>query len=395
MSKNFEISLLRAPRSQLSAPAILFFIAIAASAFYVFPSGYPQPADCVLVASFGLLLVWSRFRIWGLRLLWPMIALTIWVAIVSLVWSILYPVGNFLRYALFFLFNLMVMFLSINIYRNGGSPYFFSRVAQAALIFSGVGVILTFIDPRFGVASEVARVSGFFNNPNQLAHFSLCMMGLLLLAEKGRMTYSWAQIAAYFSGLLGLLVSLSLGAWAGLLALLLAIISANGIGVAKVIRVGVAVAVVVGALFAFDVAKEGAISIRVEQRLDRLEDKISDIEFERGYYRIIAYPQFLLFGAGEGSNERFPSAGFQEVHSSLGNLLFSYGVIGLALFLALLWKALRYAPLHVWFIIAAPLVYSLTHMGLRTSAFWLLISITLCMYGSLGSSSRVRVRSGA
>ena len=84
--------------------------------------------------------------------------------------------------------------------------------------------------------------------------------------------------------------------------------------------------------------------------------------------------------SGEGSAERFPGYGKHEIHSSFGNLLFSYGAVGLALFLLLLWRALRNAPVYIWLIMAAPLTYSTTHMGLRSTAFWFLVVFVTVMY---------------
>ena len=42
----------------------------------------------------------------------------------------------------------------------------------------------------------------------------------------------------------------------------------------------------------------------------------------RGYLRIIQYPQYLFFGAGQGMDERFDNINGYEVHSSFAGVLF-------------------------------------------------------------------------
>ena len=64
-----------------------------------------------------------------------------------------------------------------------------------------------------------------------------------------------------------------------------------------------------------------------------------------------------------------------EIHSTPATALFSYGVIGLTSFLAMLVLAGRRGEFGYWMIIAAPLAYSMTHMGLRFTLFWLLIAL--------------------
>ena len=59
----------------------------------------------------------------------------------------------------------------------------------------------------------------------------------------------------------------------------------------------------------------------------------------RGYDRLVKYSQYLLFGAGEGDYSRF---GYDiEIHSTLGNILMSYGIIGLLLFVTMIILAIQ------------------------------------------------------
>ena len=103
--------------------------------------------------------------------------------------------------------------------------------------------------------------------------------------------------------------------------------------------------------------------------------KVANAVDERGYSRILEYPEYVILGAGEGARYRFGPEHSHELHSSLGTLLFSYGVPGLAFFLLMLLFVLRRKRFSVWLLTMAPLIYSLSHQGLRTTLFWIFLTI--------------------
>lgn len=359
----------------------LFFIGLAGSSVYIFPSGTPQPADFLLAVAAVLFLLNRARELSGILLLWPMVALTLWVGSVSLVWTALYPSGTFFKYPIFFVFNLTLMFVVINFFRALGAPrVFFAKTVEVALLVSGLGLMLTLVAPGVITAVDGFRITGFFNNPNQLAHYSLCMMGSLLVLHKGQLPVRFITLSAFASGVVGVFLSASFAAMAGFAFLISAFVLANCCGSRRLLRSIGTTLVVLVMVVGIELLGDGALSDRFGTRIEVVGDKVDSIVTDRGYHRVLAHPQYWVLGVGEGSIERFPGYGKMEIHSSLGNLLFAYGVIGLGLFLTLLWKALRNAPLYVWSVIAAPMVYSLTHMGLRTTVFWLLLAFVLVIY---------------
>jgi hypothetical protein len=120
----------------------------------------------------------------------------------------------------------------------------------------------------------------------------------------------------------------------------------------------------------------------IEYRYERALQRGNELEV-RGYDRIWKYPQYVLAGAGEGDYDRFEAE--RELHSSFGTMLFSYGVVGLVLFLAVLYQSLRSTPLLVKIYVLSVLLYGLTHQGLRFSWFWMLLGIA----AGIGSLRRV------
>jgi hypothetical protein len=131
----------------------------------------------------------------------------------------------------------------------------------------------------------------------------------------------------------------------------------------------------------------GEVSL-VDQVIDRLTnigEQSDDGLSGRGYDRIWLYPQYLLFGAGEMGLARFPETGMMEQHSTLGTVLFSYGVIGMFLFGLMLWQLLKIAGWRELLYLAPAFVYGVAHQGLRFSMFWFLFATIAIIGASLAS----------
>ena len=112
----------------------------------------------------------------------------------------------------------------------------------------------------------------------------------------------------------------------------------------------------------------------VQRRIQNI-GKDSDDNLEgRGYYRIYEYPEYWLFGAGEGEYSRF-RYGEIEFHSTLGNIQVSYGLVGILLFINLMRLALKNDRYRSWYILFMIMLYGLTHNGIRNSLFWILLAL--------------------
>lgn len=105
-----------------------------------------------------------------------------------------------------------------------------------------------------------------------------------------------------------------------------------------------------------------------EERLDVME--------ERGYTRLVRFPEHLLLGAGEGANERWGTGPGPEIHSTLAGVLFYYGVPGAFFFLRFVYLIWRSLP--TWWqksLLFAPFLYSLGTYNLRNTMFWLGLAV--------------------
>jgi len=140
---------------------------------------------------------------------------------------------------------------------------------------------------------------------------------------------------------------------------------------------------------------DNALVKSVKKRLESIGMDNDDSLEGRGYNRIFDYPEYWIFGAGEGEYTRFE--GFQlEMHSTLGNIQASYGLIGLCLFLCFLFLTIRKDLSGSWYIILFIMTYGLTHNGIRNSLFWILIALIavhLKSTGKSGLSNSIKVSS--
>ena len=121
-------------------------------------------------------------------------------------------------------------------------------------------------------------------------------------------------------------------------------------------------------------------------------DYFSHLEL-RGYSRIIDYPQYLIFGSGQGLDERFYLTSdvidgeliyfSYEIHSSFAAILFYYGIIGFILFILFLYRIFKNLNFIQKTAFILPFIYGLSTYGLRTPIFWVFIGV--CVFVSINN----------
>ncbi|MDP1542354.1 MAG: hypothetical protein Q8L99_04315 [Polycyclovorans sp.] len=351
------------------------------SPIYIFPSGLPQPADFVYmlwVALAFICVAYSKdsgfFLRGGRRESLFLGVLVFWVLVVSMANALYHQDVEIAFPALFYIFNFLV-FVGFIICANMFGDNF-KKYLVWFLCLTG-GVLLLFLILGFipGAARQVAG----FNNPNQLGYFSLLLGACgVLLVDRGKSILP--LIWMIFVSLLGVLASSSLSSLGAFgLVVLGAALKFPGVFISKkIVTVVFSVLLILFSLTHFGTTDQ--LSQQWETRLNVVERKLDNVGESRGYTRIIENPEYLFLGAGERGRWRFGSHHSHEMHSSLGTILFSYGFIGLALFLFFLLACFRRAHFYSISIFMAPMAYSLTHQGLRTTFFWVLLAL-IVIYG--------------
>lgn len=337
----------------------LLILFVVSFPFYLFDSGGPQ-----ISTIFGALLVVLMLPAISAATMRPMavplLLFTLIALIVNFVNDVLWGT-NFalLKFSVFYVYNFLVFVAVFAMMSKDGDTtaraLIFGTLAALALQMALLPVSLT-----AGV-----RNSLFFNNPNQLGYWALLSASILAYAGalRGRrptllevgglvacvalvmFSQSKAAIAA-----IGVLILMRLG-----LSMRTMILGAIGMGVL---------------LLLIDVS---SILQVTEERFSRIGVDQDDNIWNRGYNRLFEYPEYLLFGFGEGAYWRINEE--LEAHSIFVTLIFSYGIAGFAAFAWFLIKAGgANTPTNLLYLLPT-LIYGLTHQGLRFTILWVFLGV--------------------
>lgn len=343
---------------------------------YYFDSGGLQPADGLLLLLLALLAVsWSLGA--GLRLsaaYRPFLAayavFLFYVALVNASWSLALTDPAPVIFAAYYVYGFLLLSLFLLLYSTYGDR--FLVVTYWSLLAALVPVILVTLGQL-----TAARPTGTLNNPNQLGYFAVLVPTLMCTLPLKRRTarHDLADVSAWVGAGFLVLASASIGAAAayGAGAVIVLLLRLRNPRVLLVAPIGILIVLHFGSpWFALD-----STAARVDRVQAHSEGGIGPAWLqERGYDRIRHHPEHLVLGAGEGADSRFGPYLQQEgeLHSSIGTLVFSYGVIGAVLFaLPLVRLVRRGGGLHV-LMLAPAFVYGLSHQGLRFRLFWLLLA---------------------
>lgn len=346
---------------------------LVATQFYLFESGLPQPAHILLL----LYLVWmvaslrARFLVSdGLRLYRPAAIFVGYATILNLIFALIYQSYAFLMPGIYYLYGLSVaVFITMRLDAHVGSPLL---VAKAAVV--GLLLLLVIYFLGLGRFSFAPRYNGFFNDPNQMAFWVLCSFAIFALLSKSTYSMLLVSLLAVFlilltmsrSGAIGILFALAgtfvnmIGKKSGSSKKRLLAFALIPIGVACI------------ALYVSAVDQNEQMSSVVARFNEADVDQQAD---ERGYGRILEYPAYLLFGAGQGNEERFNTS--NEIHSTWAGGIFYYGFIGFApfiIFIASLLFRLRFSQKLIFL---GPLFYGFFTFGLRAPIFWMLVAVVV------------------
>lgn len=370
-SRRFELQEKRSGQERLFER--LFMLGLSLGPVYLFPSGLPQVSDWLLAVWAGVTLltrVGTARRVLNFGPMFFGALLTTYIILVNVVWALYLGDVRVAYNSLFYIFNFMVMWALSTSIRNSREQW--RTVLSRALVIIAA-VLLVMFALRFD-PGRVRQTAGF-NNPNQLAYYSLLLFcGAFVVFQRTQWT-SFRFLFVIGISLMMILFSSSLSAIAGLSAAILgASLTAGVRRLGRFLRTAALITLVLG----IGLASSGlydALANQIRVRFTAADRKVANAVDERGYSRILEYPEYVILGAGEGARYRFGPEHSHELHSSLGTLLFSYGVPGLAFFLLMLLFVLRRKRFSVWLLTMAPLIYSLSHQGLRTTLFWIFLTI--------------------
>lgn len=360
----------------------LYFLYFVLSPFYLWKSGYPQVADVILVTLVILYFTSKRLSInlfsGTKRILIVGLFFTIYVFVINFVWIILLQnIDSFLLSSIYYVYNFLVVAVVISLYSDYGETLL--KMTYYAVLISVFLQVIVFFSSG-GFTGE--RTVGSFNNPNQLGYYSLLIVStLMFLSSKINVNIILFSLGI-LSGILLSLLSLSKATIIAMsfLIILFLIFGSVNCKLKKRLWLILLTTVVIGVFIneTTSMIQESELLTSVQNRINGIGQDDDDNPEQRGYTRLTDYPQYWIFGAGEGMYNRFSNFKL-EFHSTLGNIQVSYGLIGSILFLTFIFLVLRNDKYRNWYIIISLLlIYGLTHNGIRNSIFWILLALIAC-----------------
>ena len=342
--------------------------------------------------------------------------------IINAVHEHLYPQGNFKLYSLFWVYNCLAIWTCRKLAgcelvpKNGMNKSVVSikKIVIRLLEFDIIMQLIILISGHGRIFTEywgAIRYMGSFNDPNQLAFFMLMSILLVFELSADPDVYDSAKILhsskkeAVFSfikeylpelvtvaiALFIIIMSKSTGIMLGVavFAFLLWICSLSELTVKEIVSgrtvlifaavVGISVALLLWYIWPsadFNVQElEYNTLTRIQEKLWKLsQGGAGGFLLDRGADKIAAFPQYMLFGAGEGAFERFqlPGRGINELHCSLLSILFCYGIIPTLLMLIWCGKCLRNKNRWQLCALMALIAESFTLINYRQPMFWFL-----------------------
>lgn len=390
---------------------MLMLAAVVFSPIYVYASGVPQPAHVVmLVASLALIFLnWKRCR--DLIRTNALGALFLGlVVVINAAYSVFFQDKEFLVNSVYWLYGYVLLMAVVLLARDAWLATWTARFIVFALLLVVVSYVL-----GWGGYTYWPRYEYFFNGPNQLAYYAICLFLVYVAVRCGQL--SWDLYATYA---LMIFLVISTGGRSAYLAVAPIAVLLLWMSRKSLLKLSLVLLISGLTSFVFEplclpafkpsangnqyvdchvVPEPGTAESRfiATDTAIRLNELSTEIEVNdnksvrkqllaRGYIRLTEYPQYLLYGAGQGRDARFGDVDghVYEIHSSLMAVVFYYGALGLILFLAFVWKLFR-VKLNLLFL--SPLfVYGLFTYGLRTPYFWIALGFLALMPGFLSAS---------
>ena len=393
------------PNGTWTATAVLFFLLfIFLKQFYLFPSGGMEAADVCLFASFFMLscdcMIRRPERLFQLKTEWLFYVFLASVVMINAYYGIRLGRSEFFKYTCFWIFNACAIWSFCYLTEYGGKA-FLTEINRVVKVNIGVQLLI-YLSGHGRIFREywgAVRYQGTFNDPNQLAFF-LFMMILLLYLYRCRfgdrsfpVFYVLALPVIAASKSTGILLGFFVFTILAVLYELYRIGCKKGVSV-KVWILGICMGVLIFSLFLWWIWPAADFDVRTVDynMLTRIQEKIWKVAhggllglfLDRGMEKLVLYPQYLLYGAGEGGFDRFTLASqVNEIHCCLFSVMFCYGLIPTSCLLIWLGRKLRRIDAAMVCAVIGLLAESFFLVNYRQPMFWMIL-----LYGSVAGGCR-------
>lgn len=343
------------------------------SPFYLFQSGYPQPADILIFLAICLYFALTLLNFQKeIRSVYVFGAMFVGLAFtINFIHYFFMPDIKFILHSFIYLFNFFIFMFVVMLFDRDRERM--NHVTYKTLL---IIVAFQFLMVVFFPDSDDVRASGTFNKSNQLAYWCVLAAALLLVLKRNT-RFTIIDLAAF--SILSYMQMLTLSKAGIIVFFLLFIMFVSSPNMPRRYRY---IVILFAALFSISYMGNAQKIYNffmnfdtvdaVSKRLGTLGKQNDDTPEARGYLRLIEHPGYLLIGAGEGAYQRF---GRQELHSGIATLLFSYGIFGFGFFIAFLASAFYRLSFYYSAMLMPIFLFGLTHQNIRFSFFWIFLAV--------------------
>lgn len=341
----------------------------------IFPFQINEPGNLQIADSFlilGLLINYKMIILkFSSNVLIELKTFVFYTFLVSLFFSIIFFDIQFFKAPLNYFYCYLVCLLILHFF----GIYNFVNVTLFSILISCLLQLLLYF--RLDT-SESFRISLFFNNPNQLAFYGIILNTFLFLLIP-LSNYRFKFLLLLFLFLINsFLIILSISQTAIIITTLMFFYLLY-----KYVFKSIIVFIFISIFLAYlsinlNISSDNYSPIqnvlnRIESELDEGFDGDNGVE-GRNYTRLIKFPEYLLFGAGEARLDRFDKNVNLEIHSVFANILFSYGFFGFLFFILFILKIaikINFGNLVLFILF---LLFTFPHNMLRWPLFWILMT---------------------
>lgn len=361
---NSKNNILNIEEINIKDKSVIFLILLSffLSQFYFWSSGIPQFSHIFII--FSMLFFYKNLTIYIENIEKIIMLFVMYVICVNFIWYLIVLDFSYISATGYWVFNLLFFILMTNL-NQSQIDYFYEKllfviplsyIVEIIIWVTGLGRY--YFEPRY---------NGLFNDPNQMAFWVLSSCAIYLYISKS----NFKKSIVYFLALFLILLTMSRSASIGFLMLTIGFLFSQKGDLNRRIFLFFGTLVFFGALSYF-LYTQGVFDEVISRFLLGAQQKDDQIE-GRGLFHFIEYPQYLIFGAGQGGYWQY-SVTNEEIHSTWLGVLFYYGVIGLSLFLLFLYQIFIKLSLPNKLILLGPMLYGFTTYNARTIIFWFLLA---------------------
>lgn len=346
---------------------LVFFIAMGFffSQFYLWKSGLPQLSHIFIILSIFIFFIFhNEIKVFESKYLIFFVCYTIFI---NIYYTFLIDDLSYIVSTIYWVFNLILFLVLINLKLENIQKLFsylkfiipFSLIINIMIWAVGAG--------RYDFSP---RYNGYFNDPNQMAFWVLCSCAIGMILYNNYKS----KFFIYFLSFFIILLTMSRSATLGFLILTLGLIFQHKSRLdLKIIFSLISLFITIASFFILlHFGFLDNIVTRFYEGIQQNDDQVSS----RGFDILINFPEYLLFGAGQGAYYLYSDTG-NEIHSTWFGVLFYYGIIGFFLFVSFLFNIFKRLDFAEKIIFLSPMFYGFFTYNARTLLFWFLVAIFL------------------